>query len=196
MANVFDVVAYITQQAGAVDRLKLQKLVYYAQGWSLAWDGAPLFRERIEAWRAGPVVRDLWAAQNHDHPRTGDPARLTEPERATLDEVLRFYGARDGAWLSELSHREDPWIEARGALPSGAASQNPVTLESLQKYFAPQAAVMGTRRLTDALARGLDLIMSLPEDEQPPLFAMSSVSGDEEIAFLEGRGPDPWASAS
>lgn len=40
--------------------LKLQKLVYIAYGWTLTTLDACLFEERIEAWRYGPVVPDLW----------------------------------------------------------------------------------------------------------------------------------------
>ena len=40
--------------------MKLQKLVYYCQAWSLVWDDMPLFESRIEAWANGPVVLDLY----------------------------------------------------------------------------------------------------------------------------------------
>jgi uncharacterized phage-associated protein len=40
--------------------LKLQKLLYYAQGWHLAFFDVPLFEDPIEAWRHGPVVGSLY----------------------------------------------------------------------------------------------------------------------------------------
>ena len=49
MANVFDVADYILKECGEMPALKLQKLVYYSQAWSLVWDEAPLFEEEIEA---------------------------------------------------------------------------------------------------------------------------------------------------
>lgn len=42
--------------------LKLQKLLYYAQGHHLAWAGAPLFREDLQAWSHGPVVPEVYRA--------------------------------------------------------------------------------------------------------------------------------------
>ena len=39
-----------------VSNLKLQQLLYYAQGWHLALWGNKLFNERIEAWIMGPVI--------------------------------------------------------------------------------------------------------------------------------------------
>ena len=59
--KVFDVAAYIIKQIGVVPATKLHKLVYYSQAWSLVWDELPLFREPIEAWANGPVVRSLYA---------------------------------------------------------------------------------------------------------------------------------------
>jgi uncharacterized phage-associated protein len=59
MANVRDVAQYILEQQGQMTTWKLQKLVYYAQAWSLVWDERPLFDDRIEAWANGPVIRSL-----------------------------------------------------------------------------------------------------------------------------------------
>lgn len=62
MASAHDVAAYILKRMGQMTAMKLQKLVYYSQAWSLVWDEAPLFNERIEAWANGPVVRELYEA--------------------------------------------------------------------------------------------------------------------------------------
>lgn len=43
-----------------ITNLKLQKLLYYAQGISLAMYNTPLFVEDIEAWQHGPVVREVY----------------------------------------------------------------------------------------------------------------------------------------
>ena len=44
MADVFDVAAYILKKKKALTSMKLQKLVFYAQAWSLVWDEKPLFK--------------------------------------------------------------------------------------------------------------------------------------------------------
>ena len=62
MANVKDVAAYILEKLGEITAMKLQKLAYYSQAWSLVWDEKLLFPERIEAWANGPVVPDLYEA--------------------------------------------------------------------------------------------------------------------------------------
>lgn len=47
-------------EADMITHLKLQKLVYYAQGLYLAYFNKPLFTQSVEAWRHGPVVNDLY----------------------------------------------------------------------------------------------------------------------------------------
>lgn len=44
-----------------ISHLKLQKLLYYAQGIHLAFFGSVLFTQNIEAWEHGPVVRDVYS---------------------------------------------------------------------------------------------------------------------------------------
>ena len=39
-----------------MSNMKLQKMLYYQQGFHLAYYGTPLFDEEIEAWMYGPVV--------------------------------------------------------------------------------------------------------------------------------------------
>ena len=59
VANYF--LALVDEDAGdTISNMKLQKLVYYAQGFYLALYGKPLFPERIEAWDQGPVIPELY----------------------------------------------------------------------------------------------------------------------------------------
>ena len=60
MANVYDVGQYITELVPGIGKMKLYKLCYFSQGWSLAWTGLPLFREPLQAWAKGPVPVALW----------------------------------------------------------------------------------------------------------------------------------------
>src|SRR5260363_307462 len=61
MVSVFDVANYfltlVEEEVGdALSNLKIQKLVYYAQGFHLALFSRPLFENAIEAWTHGPVI--------------------------------------------------------------------------------------------------------------------------------------------
>lgn len=60
IASVDDVIAAILDRLGPVEVGKLQKLLYYAQGWHLAVTDRRLFAEDLEAWAEGPVIRSVW----------------------------------------------------------------------------------------------------------------------------------------
>jgi uncharacterized phage-associated protein len=140
MARVIDVAQYILQRKGEMTAMKLQKLVYYSQAWHIAWSDETLFRERIEAWADGPVCPDLYQL-HRGHFRLaniegGDPSRLSEDERDSIDRVLTYYGEKSPQWLSDLTHMEDPWMEAREGVPDRARSQNEITPESLGRYYS------------------------------------------------------------
>ena len=50
----------IQGQDADITPMKLQKLLYYCQGYSLALTGKPIFYEEIEAWKNGPVVESVY----------------------------------------------------------------------------------------------------------------------------------------
>ncbi|MEU9516817.1 type II toxin-antitoxin system antitoxin SocA domain-containing protein [Micromonospora sp. NPDC048169] len=140
MAQVGDVAAYILEQCGEMTAMKLQKLVYYSKAWHLVWDNAPLFNDRIEAWANGPVVRALYA-QHRKRMNVaagdidGDSSRLTQDERETIDAVLKFYGKLKAFELSDLTHSERPWLDARGDTPPGAPSSALITDDAMYEYY-------------------------------------------------------------
>ncbi len=141
-ATVFDVAAYITQQVSGCTHMKLQKLVYYSQAWSLVWDEQPLFSEPIQAWANGPVVPTLFRklqgrfAVKQEDLKSGDPARLTDQQRETVDAVIAFYAQKPPQWLSDLTHAETPWIEARRGLPPGERGRKVITWASMANYYS------------------------------------------------------------
>ena len=71
--------------------MKLNKMAYIAQGWFLAMHGRKLFRNRIEAWKYGPVIPDLYRATKH-HGREGVPLdKIGEPDDVQVaPEVRKF----------------------------------------------------------------------------------------------------------
>jgi uncharacterized phage-associated protein len=141
--TVYDVARYILAKRGSMPHMKLQKLVYYAQAWSLVWDDAPLFHNRIEAWANGPVVRALYASlrkQFKVYPRNleavGDMKKLSKDQKETIDAVLKHYGSRSSQWLVELTHNEAPWKNAREGLGIGEHGQNEITHAAMVEYYS------------------------------------------------------------
>ena len=140
--SVFDVAKYIAEKTGELTAMKLQKLVYYAQAWNLAWDGEPLFSENFEAWANGPVVPELY--QRHKGMLKVDASLFNEARsdhiRANaaenIDKVLSFYGTKGAFELTHITHQEKPWLDARGETPIGVDSNAVITKTSMAEYYA------------------------------------------------------------
>src|SRR5260370_5643120 len=122
MVNVHETAAYITKKRTPITAMKLQKLIYSCQAWSLVWDEEPLFPEDIEAWANGPVVRELYERHRGMFKVSqwnGDPKALSSKQIETVDAVLGYYGKMSSQQLSSLTHQEDPWKNARKGLDPG-----------------------------------------------------------------------------
>lgn len=142
MVNVHDVAAYILAKADRpLSTMQLQKLAYYCQAWHLAWTRDRLFAEDFQAWANGPVCRELYDAHRGRYSITaedltaGDPSKISPAQRFTMDGILDAYLPLSGLQLSALTHAEDPWIEARGALAPNARSETVITVDKMRKYY-------------------------------------------------------------
>ena len=136
MANIFDVSKYILTSIGEMSTMKLQKLCYYSQAWTLVWDKKPLFGEEFKRWDNGPVCRELFDIHqkmfniNAEHIPDSKLSEesLTNNEKLNVDTVLEHYGKYSGAQLSELSHSERPWSET----PKDAV----ISVDCLKLYYS------------------------------------------------------------
>jgi uncharacterized phage-associated protein len=139
MATVLDVAAYTLQKRGSMTAMKLQKLAYYSQAWSLVWEDRPIFEDRIEAWANGPVVPSLYEFHRGRFEVSkltkGNPEALDPADKSTVDSVLSFYGDKSSQWLSDLTHSEEPWLDARRGLAPGERGDREITLASMAEYY-------------------------------------------------------------
>jgi uncharacterized phage-associated protein len=127
--------ATVDEESGDnMTHLKLQKLLYYAQGFHLAMHGGePLFDEPIEAWDHGPVVPQIYqtfkdyANNPIARPEALDPQDYAPEVRELLDTVQRIYGQFTASKLRDLTHQETPWRET--------ARRGEITRPSLRVYF-------------------------------------------------------------
>lgn len=118
VANYF--LAKVNPEFGdLISNLKLQKLVYYAQGFSLAILGEPLFDEPIEAWEHGPVVPELYHAYKGYGAEPIPPVSFAiidgvfdEEQLDVLEQVHAVYGQFSAWKLRNMTHEEKPWLEA------------------------------------------------------------------------------------
>ena len=142
MCTVYDVASHILGKCGSMTHLKLQKLVYYSQAWSLVWDDKQLFPEPIEAWANGPVVPRLYKKLRQTFQvdkgvlGCGNPDRISAKGKETVDIVLKFYGKRSSQYLSDLTHMEDPWKNARAGLAPGERGSREITHAAMAEYYS------------------------------------------------------------
>lgn len=103
----------------SISNLKLQKMVYYAQGFHLAMFDQPLFDEDIVAWEHGPVVESLYhtykdyGAGEIPQPDFVNLKDFSEDQIELLDEVFEVYGQFSAWKLRNMTHSERPWLETR-----------------------------------------------------------------------------------
>ena len=143
--SIFDVAAYIRSRSGpGLTAKKLQKLCFYSKAWSLAQTGDPLFPEQFQAWADGPVSRELfsthrgcWYMPHGWSP--GDPSHITDAQRKMLDAVMEAYQSMSGDQMGEMTHREAPWLDARGETPPGASSDGLIQDGAIKRFYTKQA---------------------------------------------------------
>jgi uncharacterized phage-associated protein len=138
MASALDVAKYFLrfsdeESGDLISNLKLQKLIYYAQGFHLALFDRPLFDEPVEAWQHGPVVPDVYHAykehggQGIPPPIESDFSCFTNEQKEVLDEVYAVYGQFSAWKLRNMTHEESPWRDT----PSNMV----ITPERMKAFF-------------------------------------------------------------
>lgn len=123
-----------------ISNLKLQKLVYYAQGLHLAMLGTPLFKADIEAWEHGPVVPSLYHTYKHYEsgpippPADLDIKQYDKKTREYLDEIYDVFNQFSALKLRELTHSEDPWKKTN----KGEVISHELMQKYLKKYLTKE----------------------------------------------------------
>ncbi|SFK39373.1 Panacea domain-containing protein [Methylocapsa palsarum] len=128
------------ESGNVITQLKVQKLIYYAQGWSLAKLNRPLFDEDLQAWVHGPVARsvyDFYKGAGYDAlPEKKLTCKISGEPLRLLSAVNDTYSVYSAKGLEKKTHSEPPWIAARaGALPEERC-ENVISKESMAIHFA------------------------------------------------------------
>jgi uncharacterized phage-associated protein len=135
-------VAY--RQGKYLTPMQLIKLVYLSHGWMLGLYGIELLdsRERIEAWRYGPVIPELYQAIRtyRDQPVTapimGARSSLDNVAQDLVEQVFDRYGIYDGLTLSKITHLpKSPWSTTWTAKKTNQIISN----QKIRDYYAELA---------------------------------------------------------
>ncbi|QXE21584.1 putative prophage protein (Ps3) [Richelia sinica FACHB-800] len=141
---IADYFIWLANETGSfLSNLKLQKLVYYAQAWYLALYDQSLFAEDFEAWVHGPVIPDLY----QEYKKFGwkpivkdvEEPKFADQVHEFLAELVAVYFSCDAFELEQMTHREDPWIQARGNIPQDAPSNAIISKEAMKEYYQERA---------------------------------------------------------
>jgi uncharacterized phage-associated protein len=116
-----------------ITHLKLQKLLYYAQGCYLAIYDKPLFSENIVAWKYGPVVEEVYEKFKRYR---GKPLKIQEgvsiigmnlTVQGFLEDIYQIWGQYSARKLVTTTHAETPFkITMQGDV---------ISHEEIKKYF-------------------------------------------------------------
>lgn len=138
--NALITAGYIKNIHGELNPWKLQKLNYFAEAWKLAWVGTPLFSNPIEAWKDGPVVREVYREYRYGSNLSNiDWSPLSSTDREIIKAVLDFYGNFSKQELIDISHEDDPWKNARAGLRPTDIGNRPINKSDLRRFYTRKA---------------------------------------------------------
>lgn len=126
------------EKGDIISNLKLQKLLYYLQGYSLAIFEYQLFNDKIEAWTYGPVVPTVYhafkeyGASGINLPMITEAITLNSDEEELFSQVMAEYGQFGGLKLMKMTHEEEPW---KLTYNNGNGSKAIIGTKLLQDYF-------------------------------------------------------------
>ncbi len=132
---------FLSAEEMEITPMALQKALYYAQGLHYAFSGDFMFEEPCEAWRYGPVFERIYQKYKHfgcdgiARIRKPDPNRFTELELAILHSVAEHVLCYSGSTLANWTHREAPWLQARGDLQPDERSRREIQKPWIADYF-------------------------------------------------------------
>lgn len=133
---------YIIKTCQEITPLALQKILYYAQAFYIAFFGETLFKDDCEAWVHGPVYTTIYnkyrcfGSSNIDVEVIDDVDEIIDEEkRELLDVIIKCFGYYNGKALEKMTHYETPWIKSRKGLPIDEKSNNIILKEDMEEYF-------------------------------------------------------------
>ncbi len=138
-------ISYIFEKAEDITPLTLQKLLYYVQGIFMANYGRPLFTEECQAWKHGPVYKEVYDMFKGFKYSPIEDKRfvifrekfnmLTDEEKEVIDMVINSFGMYSGKTLEGLTHNEAPWKNAFAGEGSYVYSNEIITKAAIKNYF-------------------------------------------------------------
>lgn len=150
--NINDIADYVILKAyqdgdrNLLINLKLQKLLYYIQAWSLAIRGKIFFNGKFQAWVHGPVSPELYnrfkETKSLYSQITVDDVlnkniftEIDKNDKDFIDYILENYMGFTGVELENMTHSELPWQEARNGISPMGKCVNYISEKTMEHYY-------------------------------------------------------------
>lgn len=146
MHKAMDIANFFVQLSNSIpddsiSNLKLNKMLYFAQGWMLAVNDRPLFEEDFEAWDYGPVIREVYDAYKpcgkwpiKEAADSFDESSLDSQELELLADVYNAYGKYTGYALANMTYQKGtPWEKVHVY-----KANNLISKDSMRTFFKAQ----------------------------------------------------------
>lgn len=141
-SKLYNSALYILNKVGDITNLALQKLLYFCDGFNECINNSKITNAIPEAWRLGPVYRDLYDSFSYFERNMidrkeilNDEINLTEEEKAVIDAVVLNFGCYSPSILVDMSHSTTPWIKAREGLEPNENSNRIIEEKDMKEYF-------------------------------------------------------------
>ena len=149
------IIHYLSSEKYSVSNLKLQKLLYFVQGFFLCLKDEPCFTEKIEAWDFGPVVPDVYhkykifgsnsipMTEYYEYIEYDDKdmiyikkrnlkdIKFCDIDEKILDMVLEQLKGYSATTLVNITHKQSPWSRVY----SPHKRNIPISNKSIEEYF-------------------------------------------------------------
>jgi len=158
MSSALNIAKYLLtlvkqDEGDTLSNLKLQKLLYYIQGYYIAFFDKPIFDDEIEAWDLGPVVSDVYSnfkefgnkCISTDNLKF-DISMLTEEDRNFVNKIFSIYNDYSASSLVDMTHQEDPWKNVYKKYEN-----NKITKDSLKKFFSDRIEKVFLKQVKEVL---------------------------------------------
>ncbi|MCD8014192.1 MAG: DUF4065 domain-containing protein [Lachnospiraceae bacterium] len=137
MERVIDVAQFIfdeykRQSGEVIDEMKLHKLLYLAQRENIAILGEPMFPENFEGWRYGPVCREVRLCYTSDGMNAANLREISSESAYISKSIVLQYGAVESWKLSQMSHNEISWVNARKGLSANTNGDRILSLDDIR----------------------------------------------------------------
>lgn len=116
-----------------IEPMKLQKLIYFTQRECLSLTENIAFKESLEGWEYGPVSSIVYNAYKNNKLKTKEKIKdISDGLKYIIDNVIEGYGFWNSFKLSQISHKEISWINARKGLEPKDKGKTPLKIEDIR----------------------------------------------------------------